>query len=104
MKVSALLLAKLLLLATSAEARLFDKTREINSARETEQDNDRIINGVEAEEDRYSYMVSLKDNQVRCIPLLLSLNAFTYKHTSYSHLMNHLYKIGSLLWSFSYCY
>ena len=64
MKVSALLLAKLLL-ATSAEARLFDKTREINRARETEQDNDRIINGVEAEEDRYSYMVSLKDDQVR---------------------------------------
>ena len=62
MKVSALLLAQLLL-ATSAEARLFDNTREMNRARETEEDTDRIINGVEAQEDRYSYMVSLKDNQ-----------------------------------------
>ena len=62
MKVSALLLAQLLL-ATSAEARLFDKTRYMNRARETEEDTDRIINGVEAQEDRYPYMVSLQDDQ-----------------------------------------
>ncbi|KAL7496961.1 hypothetical protein ACHAWT_008385 [Skeletonema menzelii] len=62
MKVSALLLAQLLL-ATSAEARLFDKTRDMNRARETEEDTDRIINGVEAQEDRYPYMVSLQDDQ-----------------------------------------
>ena len=62
MKVSALLLAQLLL-ATSAEARLFDKTRDVTRARETEEDTDRIINGVEAQEDRYPYMVSLQDDQ-----------------------------------------
>mmetsp|Transcript_397 Transcript_397/g.589 ORF Transcript_397/g.589 Transcript_397/m.589 type:complete len:439 (-) Transcript_397:345-1661(-) len=62
MKVSALLLAQLLI-ASSAEARLFQRTRDTNRAREKDDDTDRIINGVEAEEDRYSYMVSLKDNQ-----------------------------------------
>mmetsp|Transcript_18979 Transcript_18979/g.38230 ORF Transcript_18979/g.38230 Transcript_18979/m.38230 type:complete len:105 (-) Transcript_18979:1474-1788(-) len=74
MKVSALLLAQLLI-ASSAEARLFQRTRDANRAREKDDDTDRIINGVEAEEDRYSYMVSLKDNQGTFV-LLLSLNPF----------------------------
>jgi secreted trypsin-like serine protease len=56
MKVSALLVAHLI--AFSVEARLFQRER----TRETEtNDINRIINGVEADEDRYSYMVSLQD-------------------------------------------
>jgi secreted trypsin-like serine protease len=59
MKVSALLLAHLL--ASAADARLFS-TRERTQEKETK-DIDRIINGVEAEEDRYGYTVTLQDNQ-----------------------------------------
>jgi secreted trypsin-like serine protease len=63
MKVSALLLTQLL--AFSAEARLHDQTRKRTREMETKatKDIDRIINGVEADEDRYSYIVSLHDNQ-----------------------------------------
>jgi secreted trypsin-like serine protease len=59
MKVSALLLAHLL--ASSADARLFS-SRERTREKDTK-DIDRIINGVEAEEDRYGYTVTLQDNQ-----------------------------------------
>ncbi len=62
MKVSAPLLVQLLL-ASSTGARLFQKTTEVNNASKNEEDIDRIINGVEAKEDRYSYHVSLRNNK-----------------------------------------
>ncbi len=73
MKVSAPLLAQLLL-TSSTGARLFEKTRtrEMNIDSKNGEDIDRIINGVEAKEDRYSYMVSLADNKGAFVLSILS--------------------------------
>ena len=82
MKVSAPLLAQLLL-ASSTWARLFQKTTEVKNASKNEEDIDRIINGVEAKEDRYSYMVSLKDNKGKFICCTLHykfINFFLRSH------------------------
>ncbi len=83
MKVSAPLLAQLLL-ASSTWARLFQKTTEVNNASKNEEDIDRIINGVEAKEDRYSYMVSLKDNKgkfICCTLHFISSSTSSCAHT-----------------------
>lgn len=44
----------------------------MNIDSKNEEDIDRIINGVEAKEDRYSFMVSLKDNKGAFVLSILS--------------------------------
>ena len=107
MKVSALLLAQLLQ-ASSTGARLFQntRTREMSIVSKNEDDTDRIINGVEAEEDRYSHMVSLSDNNGAFVLSILSSN-YVASSTSCTHTQMNVqlttYESRSLLRSITHC-
>ena len=94
MKISALLLTHLL--ASSANARLF--VRERSQEKETK-DFDRIINGVEAQEDRYSYTASLQDRQGKEW-YEIYLNVIR-QHLSY--MINASAYFRTLLWSITSC-